>query len=141
MNATREEEAMATAVLDFTIPHVLRNVREYRAAVREIDALLDAEVRRGTPGWDRLRFLSVLIEAYEEEIDPIAQYLAGCTPQSAVDYMLDQREMTRAELAPILGGSSRVSEFFTGKRSLSIGQIRKLRDAFGIPADLLVSRV
>lgn len=132
---------MATALLDFTVPHVLRNEREYRTAVREIDALLDSQVRRGTPGWDRLQFLSLLVEAYEEEHDPIAHFEASGTPQSAVDYMLDQRGMTRAELAPILGGSSRVSEFFTGKRSLSIGQIRKLRDGFGIPADLLVSRV
>lgn len=129
---------MATTVLDFTTPHVLRNAREYRAAVREIDALLDAEIRRGTPEWDRLRFLSVLVESYEEEQDPIARYEAGGTPQSAVDFVLGQHGMTRADLAPILGGSSRVSEFFTGKRSLSIGQMRKLRDALGVPADLLL---
>lgn len=130
---------MATAMLDFTTPHVLRNAREYRAAVREIDALLDAEVRRGTREWDRLKFLSVLVEAYEEEQDPIARFEAGGTPQSAVDFALGRRGMTRAELAPMLGGSSRVSEFFTGKRPLSIGQIRKLRDALGIPADLLIT--
>lgn len=129
---------MATPVLDFSTPHVLRNAREHRTAVREIDALLDAEVRRGTSGWERLRFLSVLVESYEDEQHPLAQYEAGGTPQSAVDFMLTQHGMTRAELAPILGGSSRVSEFFTGKRSLSITQIRKLRDVLGIPADLLL---
>lgn len=129
---------MATTVLDFTKPHVLRNAREYRAAVREIDALLDAEVRRGTPEWDRLRFLSVLVESYEEDQEPIARYEARGTPQAAVDFMLGQHGMTRAALTPMLGGSSRVSEFFTGKRSLSIGQIRKLRDALGIPVDLLL---
>jgi HTH-type transcriptional regulator/antitoxin HigA len=52
--------------------------------------------------------------------------------------MLDQRRMTRSELAPLMGGKARVSEFFAGKRRLSTGQIRSLRDALGIPADLLV---
>jgi len=40
---------MAAALLDFSTPHVLRTRREYRAAAREIDALLDAGARRGTP--------------------------------------------------------------------------------------------
>jgi HTH-type transcriptional regulator/antitoxin HigA len=46
--------------------------------------------------------------------------------------------MTRAELAPILGGRSRVSEFFAGKRRLSITQIQKLRDLLNAPADVLI---
>lgn len=129
---------MTNALLDFSTPHVLRNAREYRAAVREIDALLDAQVRHGTSEWDRLRFLAVLVEAYDDDHDPLAGFEAGGTPQSAVDFMLKRHGMTRAELAPILGGSSRVSEFFTGKRSLSISQIRKLHDTFGMPADLLM---
>jgi antitoxin component HigA of HigAB toxin-antitoxin module len=38
-----------------------------------------------------------------------------------------------------MGGKARVSEFFAGKRRLSIEQVRALRDALGIPADLLVA--
>jgi HTH-type transcriptional regulator / antitoxin HigA len=48
--------------------------------------------------------------------------------------------MTRTELAPLMGGKSRVSEFLAGKRRLSVEQIIALRDALGIPADLLISR-
>jgi HTH-type transcriptional regulator/antitoxin HigA len=131
---------MAAALLDFSTPHVLRTRREYQAAVREVDALLDADARRGTPEGDRLEFLSVLVQAYENEHDPIEQYEAGGTPQSVVDFMLDQRGMARAALAPVMGGSSRVSDFFTGKRRLSLGQIERLRDLLGIPADLLIPR-
>jgi HTH-type transcriptional regulator/antitoxin HigA len=46
--------------------------------------------------------------------------------------------MARADLARIMGGKSRVSEFFAGKRDLSISQVRALRDELGIPADLLI---
>lgn len=128
---------MATAApLDFSTPHVLRNAKEYRAAVAETDRLLDCDPKRGSGDYDRLEFLSVLIEAFENEHYPID--MAGGTPQSVVVFMLEQRRMSRAELAPIMGGKSRVSEFFAGKRRLSLDQIRALRDALGIPAELLI---
>lgn len=127
---------MATTVLDFSTPHVLRNAKEYRAAVAEIDALLDADPKRGTSDYDRLEFLSVLVEAYEDAHDPIDE--RGLTPQGIVSFMLEQRGMTRAELYNLMGGKSRVSEFFAGKRRLSVEQVRALRDLLGIPADLLI---
>lgn len=126
---------MATAVLDFTKPHVLRSAREYRAAVAEIDRLLDADTRRGTQDYDRLEFLSVLVEAYEDEHDPIDD---SGTPREIVAFMLEQHGMTRADLVPILGSKSRVSEFFSGKRALSVSQMKALREELGIPADLLL---
>ena len=125
-----------TTLLDFSTPHVLRNAREYRAAVSEIDRLLDAEPKRGTPDHERLEFLSVLVEAYEDEHDPLDE--AGGSPQSVVAFMLEQRGLTRADLHAAMGGKARVSEFFAGKRRLSIEQIRALRDLLHIPADLLI---
>lgn len=124
--------------LDFSNPHTLRSDAEYDAAVAEIDALLDVEPARGTPEYDRLELLSVLVEAYDEE-----HYRMGepTTPQAVVDFLLEQRGMARAELAPYLGGRSRVSEFFAGKRPLSITQIQKLRQLFNAPADLLLEPV
>ncbi len=52
--------------------------------------------------------------------------------------MLDQRGLTRADLYECMGGKSRVSEFYSGSRRLSISQILALRDRLGIPADLLI---
>ena len=60
------------------------------------------------------------------------------TPQSVVDFMLDQRAMTRADLHTLMGGKVRVSEFFSGKRPLSTGQVRALHRELEIPADLLI---
>jgi HTH-type transcriptional regulator/antitoxin HigA len=129
---------MATATaLDFSKPHVLRNAREFRAAVAEVDQLADADPKRGTEAYDRLEFLSLLIEAYENDHKPIDE--RSGTPQSVVAFMLEQKGMTRTDLAPLMGGKARVSEFFAGKRRLSIEQVRALRDALGIPADLLVA--
>lgn len=126
----------ATRTLDFSTPHVLRTVREYNAAVAEVDRLLDADPKKGTAEYDRLEFLSVLITAYEDEHVPEPR---NPTPQEAVDFFLEQRGMTRAELAECMGGRSRVSDFFKGVRQLSTGQIKALRDLLGIPADLLIA--
>lgn len=130
----------ATALqLDFAKPHVLRNAREYRAAVREIDALLDRDPPRGTEAYDRLEFLSVLVEAYEDAHHPWEAIERGGTPQSAVLFMLEQKGMLRAELAPLMGGRSRVSEFLSGKCSLSLTQVRRLNAELGVPLELLVA--
>jgi HTH-type transcriptional regulator/antitoxin HigA len=124
----------APARLDFTHPHLLRNAREYRAAVAEVDALLD--VPGDAADRERLEFLSVLVQAYEDRTDPLDER-AG-SPREVVAFMLEQRGMTRSELAPLMGGRARVSEFFSGRRRLSMEQVRSLRDALGIPADLLL---
>lgn len=129
---------MATAAaLDFSKPHVLRNAREFKAAVAELDLLADADPAPGTEAYDRLEFLAVLVEAYETDHNPIDERHGS--PQSVVAFMLEQKGMTRADLHALMGGKARVSEFFAGKRRLSVEQIRALRDKLGIPADLLIA--
>lgn len=120
--------------LDFSRPHVLRDEGEYETAVGEIEQLLDADPAPGTEGYERLEFLSVLAEEYEERKYP----MATATPQEAVDFMLEQKGMRRSDLEEIMGGKSRVSEFFNGKRDLSKAQVEALHRSLGIPADVLL---
>jgi len=123
-------------VLDFSMPYLLRNAREYKGAVAELDRLLDADPKRGSTEYERLEFLSVLVEAYEDEHDPLDE--SKGTPQSVVEFMLEQNGMTRADLHELMGGKARVSEFLAGKRTLSINQIRALNRELGIPVELLL---
>lgn len=123
-------------VLDLPAPRVLRTQEEFDAVVAEIDRLLDLNAEPFSAEDERLELLSLLVEDYESRHNPIDD--RNLTPQDVVDFMLDQRGMTRADLAPIMGGRSRVSDFFNGRRSLSKGQIEALREHLGIPADLLI---
>ena len=125
---------MSTAALDFSKPHVLRGDAEYDAAIAEIERLLDDDVETGSEGYDRLEFLSVLVEHFEDERYP----MGGVTPQQAVTFMLEQKGMDRSELDDVMGGKSRVSEFLNGKRELSKFQVEGLRRVLGIPADVLL---
>jgi HTH-type transcriptional regulator/antitoxin HigA len=121
-------------LLDFTRPHVLRDEDEYDLAVEEIERLLDADPALGTEAYERLEFLSVLVEDYEERHYPVDQ----ATPQAAVDFMLEQKGMRRSDLEGTMGGKSRVSEFFSGKRDLSKSQVEALHHHLGIPTDILM---
>lgn len=124
--------------LGFVRPHVLRNEKELQVATAIVEALLDRDPRSGTREHEILEFLSVLIEAYESESEP--ELGSGQpTPQDIVDFALEQRGLARSDLAEWLGGRSRVSEFFSGDRRLSLTQITALRDRLGIPADLLIA--
>ena len=122
-------------ILDFTKPHVLRNEEEYDCAVAEIDTLLDTDPQPGTEAYERLEFLSVLVQAYEDTHVPVYEQ---STPQEVVNFMLEQKGLSRDDLTKWLGSSSQTAEFFEGSRSLSIEQIGALRAHLGIPADLLI---
>ena len=122
-------------ILDFTKPHVLRNEEDYGCAVAEIDTLLDTDPQPGSEAYERLEFLSVLVQAYEDTHIPVYEQ---STPQEVVNFMLEQKGLSRDDLAKWLGSSSQTAEFFEGTRPLSIEQIGALRAHLGIPADLLI---
>ena len=120
--------------LDFPRPPLLRNDVEHEVALAEVEDLMERDSAPATPAYERLEFLSVLIEQYEEAEFPID----APTPQAVVEFMLEQKGLDRSALNEIMGGKSRGSEFFSGKRQLSMTQVRQLRDFLRIPADLLI---
>jgi HTH-type transcriptional regulator / antitoxin HigA len=123
-------------ILDFTKPHVLRNEAEYTAAVEEIERLLDTDPLPHSEAYERLEFLSVLVQAYEDAHFPL-EHLT--TPQDVVAFMLEQKGLSHDDLAQWLGGESYLLAFLQGSSSLSLSQIESLRKHLGIPADLLIS--
>src|SRR5450432_4133199 len=53
-------------------------------------------------------------------------------------HLMDQHGLTRADLIPLLGTPSRVSEVLRGKKGLSMAMVQRLRARFRVPADLLL---
>jgi len=127
---------MATT-LEYSAVRLLRTEAEYDTAVAEMATLMDQEPALGTPARDRVEVLTLLISAYDDAHYPMGD---ASTPRDVVDFLLEQNGMTRAQLAPLLGGRSRVSDFFNGVRPLSVGQVQALRARFGVSADLLLPR-
>jgi HTH-type transcriptional regulator/antitoxin HigA len=55
-----------------------------------------------------------------------------------IRHLMDQHSLTRADLIPLLGTPSRVSEVLRGKKGLSMAMVQRLRARFRVPADLLL---
>jgi HTH-type transcriptional regulator / antitoxin HigA len=82
----------------------------------------------------RLEAQARLIAAYEESKWPRRP------PNTAelIRHLMDQHGLTRADMVPILGTPSRVSEVLRGKKGLSMAMVQRLRTRFQVPADLLL---
>jgi HTH-type transcriptional regulator/antitoxin HigA len=78
-----------------------------------------------------------LIAAYEQTKWPPR------TPSTAdvIRYLMDQHGLSRADMVPILGTASRVSEVLSGKKGLSMTMVQRLRARFRVPADVLLPPV
>ena len=85
---------------------------------------------------DRLDILVTLIAAYEEAHHPIP----APDPISYIEFIMEQRNMTRKDLEPFIGRKSIVAEILNRVRPLTISMIRKLHDGLEIPADVLIQK-
>ena len=85
----------------------------------------------------RLEAQARLIAAYEEHKWPRRM------PSTAeiVRYLMDQHGLSRADMVPILGTASRVSEVLRGKKGLSMTMVQRLRARVRVPADVLLPPV
>jgi HTH-type transcriptional regulator/antitoxin HigA len=111
----------------------IKNDRDYRAALKEIDGLMDA--RPNTPAGDRLDVLATLAEAWERTHHPIPPP----DPIAAIHFAMEQRGLSRRDLEPYIGSRARVAEVLNHKRSLTLPMIRKLHRGLSIPADVLIA--
>jgi HTH-type transcriptional regulator/antitoxin HigA len=111
---------------------VIENDRDHAEAKALIEKLMGSD---DTADQARMAAQARLIEAYERTRWPRR------TPSlpELLTYLMEQHGLSRADLVPLLGTPSRVSEVLNGKRELSMSMVRKLRDRFRISADLLIS--
>lgn len=82
----------------------------------------------------RLRAQAILLQEYEAKRWPVEP----ATATEIIQYLMEQHDLTPADMAPILGTRSRVSEVLNGRRPLSLSMIKRLRAAFHISADAFI---
>ena len=74
-------------------------------------------------------------QKYEDENYPIE----APNPIEAILFRMEQMDMSRKDLAEIIGYKSRVSEILNKKRKLNIDMIRKLHIKLNIPYESLIA--
>ena len=111
---------------------VIQNERDLRATQALVAAL---DRSRKPADVARLRAQALLLQAYEAARWPVR----SVPPAELIRYAMEQHGLTPADMAPIFGTRSRVSEILNGKRPLTLAMIRRLHERLGLPADLLIA--
>ena len=112
--------------------HPIKTKADYLSALGEVERLWNANP--GTPDGDYVDVLSTLIEAYESMHHPIS----APDPIAAIEFMIEQKGLTRRDLEPAIGSRGRVSEVLNRKRPLTLPMVRALSALLQIPTDVLV---
>lgn len=113
-------------------PKILRTETEYRAALQEVESLMDAAP--GSEEEQALELWTLLVENYESKHLPVPPP----DPIEAIRFRMDQLGLKAGDLTAYIQSKSKVSEVLNRKRPLSLGMIRALQAGLGISADILV---
>jgi HTH-type transcriptional regulator/antitoxin HigA len=106
----------------------VRNEREYNAAVKRMNELLDEiGTNEKHPLYGLLDTLGTLIHAYEEEHYPMPKSKGA----DVLRFLMEEHGLSQSDL-PEIGSQGVVSEIVNGKRELNVRQIRALANKFKI---------
>lgn len=112
---------------------VLKTEKDYNQALKRLEEIFHAPI--DSKEGDEADLVSILIEKYEDEHYPIE----APDPVEAIKFRMEQMNMTKKELAEVIGYKSRVSEIFSRKRKLNLKMIRNLHDKLKIPYESLIT--
>jgi HTH-type transcriptional regulator/antitoxin HigA len=116
---------------------VLRKISseaEHQWALTRIDELMD--ISEDDPRFYELIYLSDIVADYEDVLYPPAE----ATPAEIILFMMDQHDISRKDLEPILGGKSMVSMILKGERNLTIDKLSDHSHFLNVPVELLVPK-
>jgi len=117
---------------------ILKSEQEYSEACERIYLLINSSenaIEPNSPEGEEMELLSLLIEKYEQE----NHRMEAPSPIEAIKFRMEQMNLKQADIAPLLGGKTRVSEILNGKRALTLKMITLLNRYLGIPLESLIS--
>ena len=104
----------------------IQTEEEYRRVAARIWELFDAQP--GTPEGAEFEALAALIEAYEAIHYP----RQDPTPVAAIEFRMDQANLTLDDLAPCLGGRERAAAVLAGRQEITPAMAQALYDRLDI---------
>jgi HTH-type transcriptional regulator / antitoxin HigA len=116
---------------------IIKTDREYNEACARIYKLINNSEKAIEPDsteGEEIELLSLLVEKYEQE----HHQLEAPDPIEAIKFRMEQMNLKQADIAPLFGGKTRVSEVLSGKRVLTLKMIALLNRYLGIPLESLI---
>jgi HTH-type transcriptional regulator/antitoxin HigA len=133
LNHAVEEEYVAL-VRAFPLISI-RDDAHLTAALAVLDRLVEKPSRSAADD-AYLGALTDLVETYEDAHVAIPLV----TGVDALRLLMAENGLTQADLAPLFGTPSIISEVLAGKRGLALAHIEKLAAYFHLPADVFITR-
>jgi HTH-type transcriptional regulator/antitoxin HigA len=134
-------ESFAALPKDYTglcqryVPRPLHDAADYAAARQAIQPLLGFEDRLNADQVDYLEAVSSFIEAYDQAR---VKWPKG-TPLDALKFLLEQHELSAADLSRILGSDRSLGpKLLRGERRLTVDHIRTLARRLNVEAGVLL---
>lgn len=115
-------------------PGVVKSKDQYATYLARIEELVVLNPEPESVIGAELELLALLVEDYEtrtflfDKPDPV----------DALKFRMLEQDLKQIDLVPYFGSRSRVSEFLSRQRPLTVGMIRDLSEGLGIPADVLL---
>ena len=113
---------------------VVKTEAQYREYLARIEELVARDPLPESPDGSELELLSLLVEDYERKVYAFEKP----DPVEAVQFRMLEQDLRQVDLVPYFGSRSRVSEFLSRQRPLTLPMIRELSEGLGIPTDVLV---
>jgi HTH-type transcriptional regulator/antitoxin HigA len=116
---------------------ILKTEEEYNEVCERVYFLMNSSenaIEPDSPEGEEIELLSLLIEKFEQE----NYQMEAPSPVEAIKFRMEQMNLRQADIAPLFGGKTRVSEVLNGKRSLTLKMITLLNRYLGIPLESLI---
>ena len=117
---------------------ILRTEQDYNEACKRVYQLINSSedaIEPNSQEGEEVELLSLLIEKYEQE----NYRMKAPSPIEAIEFRMEQMNLKQADVAPLFGGKTRVSEVMHGKRPLTLKMITLLNRYLGIPLESLIN--
>ena len=111
---------------------VIKTQAEHKIAVKHAMEIFHAEP--DTPEDDELGILLILIKDFEYINYPMPELDA----LEVIKIKMEEMGIKNKDLEPIIGSKGHVSAILSGKREITLKMMQKLKNFFGIPAEVFV---
>jgi HTH-type transcriptional regulator/antitoxin HigA len=101
---------------------IIKSARDYESAMARLSALMSCEIKANSKEENELELLALVIQDFERQTIPPVK----ADPIETILFRMDQMQLSRKELIPYIGSTSKVSEVLSRKRPLSLSMIRRL---------------
>jgi HTH-type transcriptional regulator/antitoxin HigA len=121
-------------VLSRELPRPIRTDRDLERAIARLEELDERGESLSPEERELAELYASLIEAYEDQRYPIPH----AAPHEFLRALLEDRGLSQADIAPLLGGRGHASEILSGKRSISKTQAKNLAAHFGLSVEAFI---